>query len=600
MDLEAMSKEELIEYIKELNESQSGKYGLIWDKEKEPEKVIKDYEKFIPVLTEVKENAIISEDSNNNILIEGDNFYSINVLSYTHKEKIDIIYIDPPYNTGSKDFTYNDKFVDSEDGYRHSKWLNFMEKRLKLAKFLLKKEGVIFISIDDNEYAQLKLLCDKIFDEHNYLGTIIQNKGNAQNDATDIQKNHEYILTYRRQRRVKDGKVIPTLENVIRKEKEIIKDDKGYYYKNGGITTGGEGGTLNHRPNLGYTIYYNPETNDFLAIHDYNKDLARISNNEKEIYTDNEELINKGYKIIRPPKKGKLLGVWTWSIEKFNNEKENILISKYKDKYSVIKKQYVDEQKVVEVDGKLMYYEDVISNTKSIIDYSTAYGSTILNKIIGETKVFNNPKNHEMIKYLISLYPNKNATILDFFAGSGTTGQAVLELNKEDGGNRRFVLCTNNENDICRNITYKRLYNTILGTKDIDGISSNLKYFTIDFVENSNNLDQLYLDLAEKCILLICIKEDCYELITENDEYKIFKNNDGTKYTCIYYSLFGTKEEEFIKELNNIQYDKAIYKFALGSEIDTTIFEDMSNYTIEIFPHKIVSTHKKNRRIIKE
>ena len=185
MNFEEMSKEDLIEYIKNLNESNNGKYGLIWDKEKEPEQVVVDCDKNIPVLEEVKEKEI-DNGGEDNILIEGDNFHALSVLNYTHPESIDVIYIDPPYNTGNNDFVYNDKYVDAEDGYRHSKWLNFMSKRLKLARNLLKEDGVIFISIDDNEFAQLKLLCDKIFGDLNNLGTIIQNKKNAQNDAIDI------------------------------------------------------------------------------------------------------------------------------------------------------------------------------------------------------------------------------------------------------------------------------------------------------------------------------------------------------------------------------------------------------------------------------
>lgn len=168
MNFDKMTKEDLVQYIKDLNEEQNGKYGLIWDKEREPEQIVEECDKYIPVLKEEK-NKDIDNGGENNILIEGDNFHSLSVLNYTHKESVDVIYIDPPYNTGNQDFIYNDKFVDAEDGYRHSKWMNFMQKRLKLAKQLLKEDGIIMISIDDNEYAQLKILCDKIFGEHNKL-----------------------------------------------------------------------------------------------------------------------------------------------------------------------------------------------------------------------------------------------------------------------------------------------------------------------------------------------------------------------------------------------------------------------------------------------
>ena len=198
MIFEEMTKEELIEYIKKINDEETGKYGLVWDKEKEPEQIVMDCDKKIPILSEIKENNI-NNNGIDNILIEGDNFHSLSVLNYTHKESIDVIYIDPPYNTGNKDFMYNDKFVDIEDGYRHSKWLNFMQKRLKLAKNLLKEDGIIMISIDDNEYSQLKLLCDQIFGENNLLSShhIQVRYGNKSlNEDNDWQPVMEFVLIY--------------------------------------------------------------------------------------------------------------------------------------------------------------------------------------------------------------------------------------------------------------------------------------------------------------------------------------------------------------------------------------------------------------------
>ena len=145
------------------------KYGLVW--EDKPEGVEERLREELPVLTEVKERAIISEDPDapNHILIEGDNLEALTALTYTHAGKIDVIYIDPPYNTGNKDFVYNDTFVDSEDSFKHSKWLSFMSRRLKIAHKLLSNSGVVFISIDDNEQSQLKLLCDEILGERNFV-----------------------------------------------------------------------------------------------------------------------------------------------------------------------------------------------------------------------------------------------------------------------------------------------------------------------------------------------------------------------------------------------------------------------------------------------
>ena len=169
------TKEKLLAEIERLKKElkKKKKYGLIW--EDKPEDVVEMCKEKLPVLKEVKSKEIITDKNKPmNLLIEGDNYHALSVLNYTHKGKIDVIYIDPPYNTGNKDFIYNDHYVDREDSYRHSKWLSFMEKRLKLAKMLLSKEGVIFISIDDNEQAQLRLLCDSIFGEKNFVGEIIR------------------------------------------------------------------------------------------------------------------------------------------------------------------------------------------------------------------------------------------------------------------------------------------------------------------------------------------------------------------------------------------------------------------------------------------
>lgn len=155
-------------------------YGLVW--EDKPEDVEERLRDELPILTEVPERAIISNDKDapNHILIEGDNLEALATLAYTHEGKIDVIYIDPPYNTGNKDFIYNDSYVDKEDSYRHSKWLSFMSRRLKIAKKLLSDRGVIFISIDDNEQAQLKLLCDEIFGADRFITNLIWQKKQVQ------------------------------------------------------------------------------------------------------------------------------------------------------------------------------------------------------------------------------------------------------------------------------------------------------------------------------------------------------------------------------------------------------------------------------------
>ena len=194
-DYSKLNKDQLLEVIEKLEGKK--KYGLVWDEERVPEKVVTDCQDKLPVLTEVKGKEITTDENEpTHILIEGDNYHALSVLNYTHKGKIDLIYIDPPYNTGNNDFKYNDKFVDKNDTWRHSKWLTFMSKRLELAKELLTEKGIIFISIDDNEQAQLKLLCNAIFGEENFITNIIWESKTGASDAKTIDTITEYILVY--------------------------------------------------------------------------------------------------------------------------------------------------------------------------------------------------------------------------------------------------------------------------------------------------------------------------------------------------------------------------------------------------------------------
>ena len=196
-EIEGLTDRERSALLGLLRESKT--YGLVW--EDKPEAVEERMQEELPILREVPERALISDskDAPNHILIEGDNLEALTTLAYTHAGRIDVIYIDPPYNTGNKDFVYNDSFVDREDTYRHSKWLSFMSRRLRIAKQLLSDKGVIFISIDDNEQAQLKLLCDEVFLENNFVANPVRRRRNSQaNLSQNISTIHEYVLIYRK------------------------------------------------------------------------------------------------------------------------------------------------------------------------------------------------------------------------------------------------------------------------------------------------------------------------------------------------------------------------------------------------------------------
>ena len=443
-------KELLAEDAGEPNE----RFGLFWPGKKQALRAAQ--EPTTATLRPAKDESK-DWDTTNNIFIEGDNLEVLKVLQKQYHNSIKMIYIDPPYNTG-KDFVYPDNFKEGLQNYLefsqqvdegnkkistntetagryHSNWLNMMYPRLKLARNLLTDDGVIFISIDDNEVTQLRKLCDEIFGESNFVSQLVWLKKNAQNDADNIQKNHEYIIVYARDvNKLAIGKSFT-------EKKEMFQDNQGFYYIGAGLTTGGAGGTLNARPNLGYTIYYNPSTKSVMAVDDYDKEKARISNDENEVYQTRTDLVAQGYKIIRAPKKGAGLGRWTWALDKFNKEKTKITIRETKNGYAVNKKEYLDSATGIINDGDKMYA--IIkkeSPFNSVIDYVSSGSGTkeLMNLFNG--KIFDNPKSVVLLKdYLQNILSNDDI-ILDFFAGSATTAHAVMQLNAEDGGNRKHIM----------------------------------------------------------------------------------------------------------------------------------------------------------------
>ena len=561
MNFEELTKEELIKYLKKMNEGESGKYGLIWDKEREAEKIVTECDKKIPILTEIKKKNI-DNGGYENILIEGDNFHSLSVLNYTHKESIDVIYIDPPYNTGNKDFMYNDKFVDIEDGYRHSKWLNFMEKRLKLAKDLLKSDGVIFISIDDNELFQLKLLCDKIFNPTNYINLIsvnTKNNAGASGGGEDrrLKKNLEYVLIYSK--------------NYDEVSLNTIYDYKELYplvqsYKENGISWKYNSVFVSGGDKKYITSTFDGKGSEIKIYERTNYIIKSIKQFADETKIDEEQVYNKYYdKIFREtmpqssirPRVMKKLNELNYNPDLISIE---YVPTSGKNKGKLYEQFYQGEKLnliawlkdvVVENDGivykkeQLGTFWDLVSETKNLTKE-------------GNVKFDNGKKPIKLIKQLISLYKNSDATILDFFAGSGSTGHAVLDLNNEDGGSRKFILCTNNENNICEEITYKRLCNGINGDDNKKGLGGSLKYFKTDFVDNIGTKDQLYYDLTEKCIPMLCVK------------------------------IMKIKEE------------KLLYIFTLGDYINEDNLEGIDNYTVEPIPYKIVELYKKIVKMSKE
>ena len=605
LQLDDLTNEEKSELLGLLRKQK--KYGLVW--EDKPEDVEERLREELPVLVEDTAKALISTetDAPNHTLIEGDNLEALTALAYTHEGKIDVIYIDPPYNTGKNDFVYNDSFVDSEDAFRHSKWLSFMHKRLRIAKRLLSEDGIIFIQVDDNEYANLKLLCDEILGEKNALGPIIQNKLNAKNDTLNIQKNHEYILCYRNRIKTdkRTSKEIPILQNISYVKKEAYKEQDKFYYLNDTITTRGEGGTLRKRPNLGYSFYVNPNTLDFKTVRDYDSTNIPSYTDETQVYKDNQDIIAEGYSvIIRPPRVRNELGVWTWDMKKANAEKENLVVINNRNGYSIKKRTFVDEADVVLRDSKYWYEKTSIGNSRSIIEFSTNDGSNTFNNVFSHTVKFNNPKNLELIIYLINLFYRKNITTLDFFAGSGTTLHATMQLNAEDGGHRKCILVTNNENNICEEVTYKRNKRVINGYttprgEEVPGLKNNtLRYYRTSFVGRSRSMKNMR-QLMSLSTDMLCIKEDLYTEQPKFGEQPTYKNvfryfDNGRKRMMVIYREEAVQQLVELIQKTDYEGKMLVYVFSPSEDPWEGEFEEVQDRVqLCALPQAIYNAHRR-------
>ena len=540
-EIEGLTNEERSELLALLNSRK--RYGLVWeDKPEEAEEILKTH---IPVLTEVKDKGINhdteTQKNPNHILIEGDNLHALTSLCYTHEGKIDVIYIDPPYNTGNKDFVYNDSYVDTEDSYRHSKWLSFMNKRLRIAKRLLSDKGVIFISIDDNEQANLKLLCDDIFLESNFLGDVIWEKTDSPRmDVKGFTVRHDYILVYANYNFVLKRIVPEEIPEHYNKT-----DDKGrmYYLKPLRLMGG-------HKSD---SLYYGIEAPDGTIIY------PKETNGEK--------------------------GCWRWSKTKYDDEIERIEWIKGKKGWSANFRIYADNLTPTPV--STVWPFNKVGSTRT--------AKTELSNIIQQS-VFSYPKPSSLINFIEKIASDKDSLILDFFAGSGTTLHATMQLNAEDGGHRQCILVTNNENDICEKVTYERNKRVIEGYTTPKGVAveglkaNNLRYFKCE-MKPRELTHQSKRELVMAMTDILRIKEDIY---TEQNQFGSLPLNgkarllryfaDGDRRMLI---VYDTRVLPFvIKEIGQMEGSIKIYLFADGAYPYTEDFRSvMDKVELVVLPH---------------
>ena len=391
------------------------KYELTWF---EKDKMLKELENLKS--SKSRQEYVHSGGTSPNILIKGDNLKALKHLQETHENRIKMIYIDPPYNTG-RDFVYKDKYKKKSDKEKHSSWLNFMYPRLSLARNLLKEDGVIFISIDDNEQAQLKLLCDEIFGEENFVGTFcVENNPKGRKNSSYISLTNDYCLVY-----AKSKEVGGFCENIPKHSKELEVDEHNRVFSHGRRVLVGESSNKQAEFNSPkhYSVYYKKQTSEMQIFVEKNLDDKRL------------ELINQGYVRYISCRDEKFLeNTYTQAkfLELFN---DGALIFK---ENTIYEKDFNTHTRIKSILTNMKYMSVSINGEFEVVfDYKTETAGRKLSRM---GIPFDMPKNVSFLKTLITLIDEDDFTILDFFAGSGTTAQAVMELNAEDNGNRRFIL----------------------------------------------------------------------------------------------------------------------------------------------------------------
>ena len=560
------------------NALRNQEYGLVWLNV--PEAFDSLSENQVPILREIPEFNLGGKDTITNLLIEGDNYHALTCLNFTHRQKVDLIYIDPPYNTGSDGFRYKDKrvldkFPDGSDvpkdhPLRHSYWLSFMYKRLELAKNLLKSTGAIMISINEEEFAQLKLLCDKVFGAKNYLTMFtikVRHEERILKGDKDFHEVVEYLLMYKAS---SDFKVIKkiydntSLEDYVYQIKELNPNPEIVKMDNKEVSI--------FKPGDYEIIKADPNADNMKSINI--RGSLKEGNSSGRFYMKHlEGLKNKGY-LYRVPNMGN---------DKFGH------------------RYFLTPAKESRVNGD--YFQGVpldIQDTKEVpypnyFDFVDEFNNVGYE---GGVNFGGGKKPIAFLKHFINLATsNKDAIIMDFFGGSGSTAHAVMSLNSEDGGNRRFILVTNNEElvknkkiEIMREICLPRIRNVVAE------LPNTVNFYTTKFIGTSNVQDiqdDGRLELAKSASDLLAIAEDTMRFVKVNKSYALYKNNNGTKITGVYFVEDLSDIEEFIGELSSLDAEGTAYIFSWDADINIEELQDLERITSKPIPEPILQAYKR-------
>lgn len=562
-DYQNWSHERLMHEYKELLNRK--KFGLVWEDKKED--VAEKCKDFLPVLKEEKKKEVsTNKDDVNHIFIEGDNYHALSVLNYTHKKKVDLIFIDPPYNTGNKSWIYNNSYVEKDDRFRHSKWLSFMSKRLKLAKNLLKDDGVIVVTIDDYELYTLGLLMDNIFFEQNRIGVLVV-ESNPRGRTTNkfFATSHEYWLVYAKNTEQANIENLPLTEeqaNLFHLEDDVSKYRLLPFRRSGGLSTPEE------RPNSFYPIYFDKKTNKIDikkfkgAIGIFPVDTSGRNRVWRQTRPSLMEAVGRGDMIIKENGNGHTVYM--------------------KDRIKAGRK-----PKTVWINPK---YD------------ASSHGTVLVDKILNRRKSFDYPKSLYSVLDSLSVLVSskKEAVILDFFAGSGTTGHAVLELNKRDNGKRQFILCTDDQDNngsgttIAKDICYPRIKKAIEGfsfkNKKFERLGGNLKYFKTSFVANvkTDNDKRVFTNQSTE---MLCLAEKTFDkIVNKKGQFALYQNNEqitGIIYDEDYVS-------DFKKEIKKLKKSIVVYVFSYDHTYSEEDFADIKNLIkVKPIPEVILNVYRK-------
>lgn len=525
-------------------------------------------------------------ENSENMIIHGDNLLALKSLLPQFEGQVDCIYIDPPYNTAhstnnNQRWVYNDNVDDphikkwlgevvgdeGEDLSRHDKWLCMMYPRLILLHKILSQEGVIFVSIDDNEFHNLKYLLDDLFGRKNHITTFaVENNPKGRKNNAFVSEGYEYCLLYCKNRDAimakYEGRVFQDVFNGEKKDiRNLLVDQYGSFKQSKRQVSGSNKSNAlcsESKIERCFTIYYHPDTESLSFLNEYD------SNNDVWILSEEgKDLIAKGY--VRYVCSNNATG--KPSIPLYSKE---TLLEKhshhglyFKEDGTIYEKERDESQQIT----------SFLPNKRFGVDFMTETATRMLEQIFGKKDAFNNSKNIEFIRLLISLIRKKDALVLDSFAGSGTTAHAVLDLNKQDGGNRKFILVE--MMDYADTITAERVKRVIDGygeeNKAVEGLGGDFSYYELGaplFKEDKNLNEEVGEEEIRKYVYYMETKKPL-DIVATDNPYLLGKNNDTAYYFYYKKDQITTLNHEFLSMINTKATEYIIYadKCVLAQEV---------------------------------